>query len=105
MMVSEGALVLTYFCALLIKSCDISPVVCPNYGFGETASGENGPKGADRACRQPGVAFSHHTPLLCCERRHLHIFCHLRTCVTAFAPACYGCEALSNWLRAEDFPR
>eukprot|EP00966_Prymnesium_polylepis_P216494 5011926-Prymnesium_polylepis.2 len=39
-MVAEGALVLTYFAALLIKSCDIAPNVCPNYGFGETADGE-----------------------------------------------------------------
>eukprot|EP00966_Prymnesium_polylepis_P169537 3920071-Prymnesium_polylepis.2 len=40
MMVAEGALVLVYLCALLIKSCDVAPNVCPNYGFGETAIGE-----------------------------------------------------------------
>eukprot|EP00966_Prymnesium_polylepis_P099569 2306053-Prymnesium_polylepis.3 len=41
MLAAEGALVLTYFCSLLIKSCDIAPTVCPNYGLGNTANGEH----------------------------------------------------------------
>ena len=39
MVVIELALVLTYMCVLLIKSCDISGEVCATYGFGDDSSG------------------------------------------------------------------
>eukprot|EP00966_Prymnesium_polylepis_P228488 5288013-Prymnesium_polylepis.1 len=34
------ALILVYTCALLIKSCELSPAVCITFGFGQTAKGE-----------------------------------------------------------------
>jgi hypothetical protein len=35
----ELALILVYICALLIKSCSLSTVVCASLGFGDSARG------------------------------------------------------------------
>ena len=39
MMLIESALITIYMCVLLIKSCDLSSVVCETFGFGDTAEG------------------------------------------------------------------
>ena len=40
MTVIQLALLILYVCVLLIKSCNMSAMVCASYGFGDTASGE-----------------------------------------------------------------
>ena len=39
MIIIELALILTYTCVLVIKSCSTSSAVCDSYGFGQDAKG------------------------------------------------------------------
>jgi hypothetical protein len=36
---TDATLVLVYTCVLVIKTCDLSPVICSTYGFGKTPKG------------------------------------------------------------------
>ena len=42
MMLVDLALVTIYVCALLIKACSLSPIVCLAFGFGDSSNGERG---------------------------------------------------------------
>jgi hypothetical protein len=41
MVAAEQALLVTYTCVLLIKSCNLSSTVCSTFGFGDSAEGES----------------------------------------------------------------
>ena len=57
MVLVHQCMILTYVGVLTVKSCDISPDVCEQYGFGSSANGEEAPHPAPQ-CKYDVSCFS-----------------------------------------------